>query len=66
MEVVAGAQEKIVGGFELFSLALADEPAILQLRQRPRAVLEKRHPDQVLKIAQPATAVFDVRLLHGC
>src|SRR5213596_3181397 len=64
VQVVACAQEKIVRGFELFALAFADELPLFQLRKRPRAVFEKRHPNQILKIAQAAAAVFDVRLLH--
>ena len=64
MQVVAHAQQKVVGGFELFPLAFADQPALFQFGQGPRPVFEKGHPDQVLKIAQTAAAVLDVRLLH--
>ena len=65
MQFVAGAQEKVIGGFELTALGGADQFARLQLRRGAGAVFEKSHPVQVLKIAQAAAAVLDVRLLHG-
>ncbi len=58
------AQQKTVGILKLFALGFADEFLLLQFRQRPRAVFEKSHPQQVLEIAQAAAAVLDVRLLH--
>ena len=65
MQFRAHAQEKIIGGFQLLAFGGADKFARLQFRQRPGAVFEKGHPQQILKIAQAAAAVFDVRLLHA-
>ena len=59
------AQQKVVGGFKLFALGFGDELAFLQFLQRARAILEKRHPQHILEIAQAAAAVFDVRFLHA-
>ena len=64
VQFVADPQQKIVGGFELFALAVADQPPFFKFRKRTGPVFEKRHPDQVLEIAQAAAAVLDVRLLH--
>ncbi len=59
------AQQKIIGGLKLLALGVADKFLLLQFAQRARAVFEKRHPQQILKIAQAAAAVFDVRFLHA-
>ena len=59
------AQQKIIGRLQLPALGFADKFLLLQFAQRARAVFEKRHPQQVLEIAQAAAAVFDVRLLHA-
>ena len=59
------AQQKIVGGLKLLAFGLADKFPLLQFAQRARAVFEKRHPQQVLEIAQAAAAIFEVRLLHA-
>ena len=64
MHLGADAEQEIVGGLQLLAFGQADEFQLLQFRQRARAVLEKRHPEKVLIIAQAAAAVFDVRLLH--
>jgi hypothetical protein len=65
MQLRAHAQEKIIGGLQLLALGGAHKLPVLQIRQRPRPVFEERHPQQVLKIAQAAAAVLDVRLLHA-
>ena len=64
MNLVADAQEKIVGGFELLTFAGADHFLLLQLAEGTGAVFEKGHPDQVLIIAQAAAAVLDIWFLH--
>ena len=58
------AQQKIIRGLKLLALGFGHEFIFLQIAQRTRAVFEKRHPQQILKIAQAAAAVLDVRLLH--
>src|SRR5437016_10955495 len=62
VQVVAHLKQKIVGGFKLFSLASADQLTLLEFGQRARAVFEKGHPDEALKIAQAAASVLDVGL----
>jgi len=64
MQLRPHAQKKFVGGLQLLAFGLADEFAILQLAQRAGAVFEKRHPQQILEIAQTAAAVLDIWLLH--
>jgi len=59
------AQQKTVGGFELFAFRLGHEFARLQVLEGAGAVFEERHPEQVLKIAQAPATVLDVRLLHA-
>jgi hypothetical protein len=65
MKFVAGAQQVIVGRFELFAFAFADHFPDLKVFQGERPVFEKSHPEQVLVIAQPAAAVLDIGLLHA-
>ncbi len=65
MQFGSHPQQKVVRGFELFALGFADEFAFFQFAQCPRAIFEERHPQQILKIAQAAAAVLDVRLLHA-
>lgn len=58
-------QQVIVGGLELLALARHHQLVLFQVGQRPRAVFEERHPQQILIIPQSAAAVLDVRLLHA-
>ena len=64
MQFVADPEEIIIGGFELFALGGADEFALFQIRERPRAVFEEGHPQEILIITQAAAAVLNIRLLH--
>ena len=49
---IAHAQDEVVRDIELALLGGFEKSALAQLGKFPATVLEKRHPDQVLKIAQ--------------
>ena len=64
MQFVSDPQQEIVGRFQLLALCVGNELALPQILEGTSAVLEISHPEQVLVIAQSATAIFDIRLLH--
>ena len=65
MHLIADTEEEVVGSFELLAFGGVDEFPLLHLLHCSRAILEKRHPVQVLHIAQASASILDVRLLHG-
>ena len=64
VKLVAGAQQEVVADLELPAVFRADHLLGLELREGVGAVLEVRHPQQILVIAKAAAAVLDVGLLQ--
>ena len=65
VQLGAHAQQEVVSPFQLLALALADKSVGLQVFQRTGAMLEERHPEEILEVPQPSAAVLEVGLLHA-
>ena len=60
-----GPQQIVVRCLQLLPLRRPQQVVRLQVLQRLRTLLEKRHPEQVLEVPQASHAVLDVRLLRS-
>ena len=64
VQFVADAEQEIVGLRQLPLLLAADQSAMLEFGQGAGAILEVRHPQKILIIAEAAAPVLDVGLEH--
>ena len=65
MQLIAGAQQEVVGRLHLLAVGGAEELGFLEVHERTGPVLEVSHPEEVLKVTEAADAVFDVGFLQG-
>ena len=65
MQLIAGAQQEVVGRLHLLAVGGAEELGFLEVHERTGPVLEVGHPEEVLKVTEAADAVFDVGFLQG-